>query len=383
MRNMTPSAALPPPHGLLGSATSPPTPRRHASVTLTSLTLMVCCAAALTACGGSYEVIKEQPLTEDVRPPKGIVVLPVALMSHRGSAVGIALRSTDVANWLLDHTEVPLISVLDYKIFKPVDEVKIASADTDLVTAEGDERRDLTGWWAVTVLVTENRSTNVRNIVDTRKGKDGATISRKFGIEAVLRVEVTVRDAMRGGVKAQVVVVEDDDPDSSPIQGDPRPVLRRLVERALALTFEAALPGLTQPQRRIVRSRGLLPSVPALADLSFPDKPSYNEPFVDRPKAAQEAALVSIWDRVMPNLDVRATMRATRNPGVLMLEDRAPLKQYDVILEVSGRPVRDQVQLDRRLQACSPSCEARVRRRRNTIELILPWKSVPPPADEQ
>jgi hypothetical protein len=347
------------------------------------LALATLVVAGCVGCRGSFEVVSENPLPPDVQKPHGIIILPVALMTHRSSAVDVGFRSTDVANWLIDHTEIPLFGVLDYKVFKSLDEIRIASADTDLVAPDGGDRRDLTGWWALQVLITENRSASVRNIVDTKRGTDGTTISRKYGIESHLQVEVTLRDAMRGGLKAKVVVVESDDATASPIEGEPRPVLARLLKRALVMIFGEALPGFSPAQRRIVRSKGLLISVPALAALAFPGYTSFDADYTEQSPTQREAALVSVWDRVAPGLDFRATMNASRNPGVLVRRARSPMILHDIILEVDGKPVRDIVQLDRQLQTCAPACSVKVQRKHAAIDLVLPWTSIAPPEDEE
>lgn len=341
-------------------------------------------AVAATACGGPFEVMQDRPLAEDISPPKGIVLLPVAMMTHRADALEVAVRSSEAARWLLDHTDVPLVGPMDFRVFKPVDEVKIASTDTDLATRNEGDRIALAGWWAMSILVTENRSTSVSNIVDTRKGQDGKTVSQRYGIESTLRVEVQIRDAMHGTVKAMVVLKGVDDPNDRPPEGDPRPMIRALMIEGMRRAIGEALPGLGQPNRRVIRGREGIVSVPALADSGYPNRPSFAEPLKEKKPIERETAILTIWYRVSPNLPLRPALTATNHPGVVMAQDRAPLKKHDVVMAVGGTPVRDTYQLDRMLRRCaSSSCKVQIRRKRSTLEVDLRWNVQPLPDDQE
>jgi len=338
-------------------------------------------ALIISGCSGPIEVRKEVPLTEDTAMPKGIVVMPIAVMTHKSDAIEVAVRSSELAGWLIDRTEVPVLGPLDFKTLKELDEVQVASTDTDLVTQGDGTGLDLRGWWSLHALLTENRAASQRHTVDTKtaKGTDGKTIAAVYGIESQLRLELVLRDAMRGRVLAAVVIVAADDPSDVPLEGEPRPLVPRMFEDALKRLFGDALERLQGSPIRAVRSAGLLVSAPALAAQEFPGRPSLASAYVDRNEADRDGALFTVWDRVHPNLNVNAALTATRAPGVLVTKARAPLQVHDVITEVNGQAVRDVYQLDRRMRVCGQGCTAKIARGRELIDMPLPWAALPRP----
>lgn len=335
----------------------------------------------VAACGGPMEVRKEVALAEDAPLPKGIVVLPVAVMTHQSNAIKVAVRSSELAAWLVDHTEVPLLGPLDFKTLKELDEVQVASTDTDLVTQADGAGMDLRGWWSLHALLTENRAASQRRIVDTKSatGTEGKTIGAMSGIESQLRLELVLRDAMRGRVLATVVIVATDDPDDMPLQGEPRPLVPRMFHDALRRLFGDGLERLQGAPVRHVRTTGLVPSAPALAAQEFPSRPSFASDFADKSEADRDAGLFWVWDRIHPNLDVAAALTATRSPGVLLSQPRSPLQKHDVITEVNGHAVRDIYQLDRQLRQCGQGCMAKIARGRQIMDMPLPWTALPRP----
>ena len=334
-----------------------------------------------SGCGGPIEVRKVVALAEDAPLPKGIVVMPIAVMTHKSDAIKVAVRSSELASWLVDNTELPIVGPLDFKTLKELDEVQVASTDTDLVTQGDGTGMDLRGWWSLHALLTENRAASQRQIVDTKsaKGTDGKTIGAVYGIESQLRLELVLRDAMRGRTLATVVIVATDDPNDVPLEGEPRPLVPRMFRDALTRLFGDALERLQGTPIRSVRSKGLLPSAPALAAQEFPSRPSFASTFADKSEADRDGALFSVWDRIHPQLAVTAALTATRSPGVLMTRARAPLELHDVITEVNGHPVRDIYQLDRRLRACGQGCNAKIARGRQLMDMPLPWTALPRP----
>ncbi len=334
-------------------------------------------------CGGGYEVLREKPLAEDVRVPEGVVLFPVAMMTHKADALEVAVRSSDTAGWLLDHTDVPVIGPLDFRIFKPVDEIRVASTDTDLATRSEGERVSLAGWWSIAVLVTENRSASIQNVVDTRKGKDGTTVKQAYGVESVLQVEVTIADALRGGVIASAHVSGLDRNDGLVTEGDPRPRINQLIRAALRLALGEARERLAAGGKRRFRGHEGLTSVTSLTSSAFPDRPSYEEPLKNKDAFARESAIMTIWYRIDPKLPMRPALASMNNPGVLMRKARAPLQQYDIITRVEGVPVVERYQLDRALRNCiAIGCKVEVLRAGKSIHETLRWAEPPAPPED-
>lgn len=348
------------------------------SCAATSSALFVLINVMLIGCGGPIRVERASPLPERTPPPAGIVVLPVAAMTHRADARETAFRSQQVLDWLLDHTEVPLTGPLEFRAVRPVDEVRIASADTDLATRT-DERIDLRGWWAVQVLITENRAASQRQIVDTKVDKSGRTISQVGAVESALQMELTLRDAHTGRPLASAVVATEDDPSQGQLDGDPRPVLQRLLAAGLRALFGDALAGLQGPAARLVRAGSTLPSPKALASYETPGRPSFLSLYIDKSEAARDAAMYEVWNRLWADTPDRAVRAGSRHAGVLLRQDRAPLLAMDVITAVGDQSVADPARLDRLLRTCGTGCRVKVGRGRDIIELPLTWGPVARP----
>ncbi len=345
-----------------------------------ALALSLTAGALASACGGPFQIEAERRLAEEISLPPGIVVMPVAAMSHKAGAIEVALRNSDTAAWLLDHTELPLLGPLDFKTLKEVDDANLVSTDTDLSTRPDTERIDLAGWWSIHILVTESRANSSRRIIDTNASAEGKTVSNVVGIESRLRMELTLREAMRGRVLAQVVLIGDDELSFGATSGDPRPIIRQLIERGLSMVFEPVLDRLqTAPQRQI-RSALALPSATALMGLGFVNLPSLAESMADRKEVEREAAIIGVWERLYPDLPPQAMIPATRNPGVLLMKPPQPLQNFDVVVAVDGHPVRERYQLDRRLRACAPTCRLTLSRGGAPIELPLALPPAPRPA---
>lgn len=361
----------------ISRATSP----THWLATRARWALWVGIVALAAACGGPIEVRREMPLADDAPLPKGIVVLPVAEMTHKSDAIEVAIRTSAVAGWLVDQTELAIVGPFDFKTLKELDEVQVASTDTDLVTRGDAEGVDIRGWWSMHILLTENRAASNRRIVDTNKGQaeGGKTLSNVYGVESELRLEVTLRDAMRGTLLAVVVIVATDDPNDMPLEGEPRPLVPRMVDDALRRLFGDSLERLQANQARKVRTSGLLVSAPALADQEFPSRASFSSTIGGKSEDDRDAAMFAIWDRIHPKLAIGAAVTATRSPGVMLTKARAPLQVHDVITEIDGHPVRDVYQLDRRLRVCGGGCRGKIARGRDVLELPLPWSSLPRP----
>lgn len=338
-----------------------------------------------TGCGGAFEVVAQRSLAADISAPRGIVLLPLAMMTHQADALEVAVRSSETAAWLLDHTDVPIVGPLDYRTFKPLDEIRVASTDTDLATHESGHRIDLNGWWSISVLVIENRSRSVHNVVDTRKGGSGKTVKQVFGVESELQVEVQILDAMRGNAIARART-KAKEPEDGPIilKGDRRPLIRKLIEETIALAFGEAAERLGQPGQRLVRSDDGLPSVPALAASSFHERPSFEAPLADKDPIVRETKILTIWYRVSPTIKLGPALTATKHPGVLLTSTRAPLQANDVVTTVAGKPVRDLYQLDRALRGCGgvPCAVGVVRNGAPTeLQVQLQPKAAPEAAD--
>lgn len=339
--------------------------------------------AFAVGCGGGTEILVEQPL--QARPaPHGLLILPAAILTPGADAMESIARTHDVADWLLDHTELPLIGPFDYKCYKEPDEMQIASVDTDLMTAGAATKNiDLRQWLAISVMITENRATNIRDLIDKRgKNADKPKTYRQYGIDSTLRVEVQVLDARYGKRLAHVVLKARDDPTEVRSEGDPRPVLRLLIRRALALVLNETEAIVSARQTRRVRAAGFLDAIPTLADWKTGQRKSYNQRYEGKDDIEKQAGLESLWMRFRPGLPVKATYVGTRHPGVMALANRAPLEQYDVIKVVDGKKVDAVYQLDRVLQGCQGGCMAKIRRGFKDMDVRLTWPPAPPPPPE-
>jgi hypothetical protein len=356
--------------------------QRHATPCLSfSNAAAVVCIAVVTClaapgCGGTLEVVAERPLPETSKP-KGLIVYPAAIMIPNSTALEYIARADDVANFLLERTELPVLGPFDYKSFRAPDEMRVTSTSTDLMT-RNDEPLDLKGWLAVRLMVTENRAMNTRDLIDNRKSaKKKGQIYRQRGVEATVRVEVEVYEAMRGKRVAQIVIKDKDDVTAVTQEGDPRPGIKRLVRKALALLLQEAEPLLEASPMRRVRS-GFVAAVPKFATFSTPGKLSFVDKFKDKDDTDRQAAMIGLWDRFHPGLPVKATFVAGKNPGLLVLKARKPFELHDVVLTVGGKPVYTMHQLDRRLQQCGVAgCEVVARRGFKDVKLHVNWQAVP------
>ncbi len=345
---------------------------------LAALLSVVCIS---TACGGAYEVVVEKPLQP--RPaPQGLLVFPAAVLTPNADGLEAIVRTMDMADWLLDHTELPLIGPYDFNIYKEPDELQIASVDTDLMT-RGGSRLDLRGWLAIHVMVTENRATNIRDIVDKRdKDPKKRKTYRQYGIDSTVRVEAQILDARYGKRLAHAVVTAKDDPTQVKSEGDPRPILRTLIHKALSILLAESEAIVSAKNTRRIRSGGFLDAVPTLATWKTAQRKSFQQRQEGKDDIEKQAALEGLWMRFKPGLPVKATFVGTRHPGVMALTARPPLEKYDVVKMVSGKKVTAVHQLDRLLQECKGDCKARIRRGFKDVDVRLVWPPAPQPASD-
>lgn len=348
---------------------------RSAFATATVAAFVAAASLLSAGCGGTLQVVANRPLPETAKP-KGIIIYPAAIMIPGSTALEYIARADDVANYLLERTELPILGPFDYKSFRAPDEMRVASTGTDLMT-RNDEPMDLKGWLALRLMITENRAQNTRDIVDMRKkSKKKGQIYRSRGVEASVRVELELFEAMRGKQIAQVVIKDMDDVIAVTQEGDPRPGIARLVRKALDLLLEESGTLLEASPLRRVRT-GFVAAVPKFAAFSVPGALSFSDKLRDKDETDKQAAMIGLWDRFQPGLPVKATFVASKNPGVLVLKARKPLVQYDVIINVGGKAVYTTHQLDRRLQQCGVvGCEATVRRGFKDVKVHLNWPAV-------
>ena len=329
---------------------------------------------------GPAQVVDEQTLSEKVAAP-GLIVLPIALHTPERTGLEVAWRSVDVANWLLIHTDLPLIGPLDFSANKPLDDVLIVGQDTDLGTKEDEFGQEWRTWLALHVLVTENRATNVRDIVDTRiKDKSKPNTYRQHGIESNLRVEVGLYDARRGTRLAWTVVERVDDPMQYRPGEDPRPGVTAAVKDGLQRLLELAPVLQRNAGARRTRGTGMVDGIPALLAFSAPDLPSTIESLKTLPEELQQAKVYAAWDRIAPGLSILEIRDATLGRGVLVRSALPPLNAGDVIVAVSGKKVAAIHQVDRLLGVCSPkpeACDVLVRRAGGEVALKLRWPALP------
>ena len=344
---------------------------------LHSIGVFVCALLVLSSCGGSLKVLEKQGIQETPRALKGLVLFPIADMTPGADATEIILRTVHMESWLLDHIEAPLITPLDYAVFKHPDDLRSVVEDTDWV--KGKSISELRGWASLWIQVTENRATNTRDFVDRRKtSKTRGKSFRSYGVEATLRVEVQLRDAVTGRRLAMVVLQDVDNPLNQSLSGDNRPTLTALVIRALKLVFPS--PEEPTPPKRRVRSAGKLSSVMALARWSTPGLPSLKEKIATRDMIEKQAAIYTLWRRVAPKISVRDSDAATQHPGLFITQEAAPLKLHDVLTSVGGKLVTSRASLDRILRGCKgDGCKARIWRDKKWVEVALPTPPLPPP----
>lgn len=344
-------------------------------------TLVALAVVALAGQGcGPAQVVDEQSLSERVTAP-GLIVLPIALNIPERSGLEVAWRSVDVANWLLINTDLPLIGPLDFSANKPVDDVLVAGQDTDLGTKEDEFGPEWRTWLVLHVLVTENRATNVRDIVDTRvKDKSKPNTYRQHGIESNLRIEVGLYDARRGTRLAWTVLERVDDPTQYTPGEDPRPGVTAAVKDALQRLVQLAPVLQRTAGARRTRGQGLVDAVPALLAFSAPELPSTIDTLKTQAEEVQQAKVYAAWDRIAPGLSAVEIRDATLGRGVLVRSALPPLNAGDVILAVSGKKVAAIHQVDRLLGQCSPkpdACDVLVRRAGGEVALKLRWPALP------
>lgn len=331
--------------------------------------------SALGACGApSSQVLEETALNPSQPAPRGIVVMPMALAIPGSNALETVARSHDVAGLLQRRTDLPLLGPMDFVLQKHPEEASVVATDTDLLMRDETRRVDVHGWLAVQVLVTENRATNTRDIVDEKQKDPKKKLYRQAGFDSRVRVEVTVRDAMRARQLARVVVEAQDDPTNFETGGDPRPGITRLIEIALNRLVDSGAAVLAGHGNRKTRGEGFTDSLPAMLAWSAPELPSFDSQQADQPEMMREAKTLELWDRFAPGLGVREVRAATMHPGVLVGTARAPLQVGDVVLEVAGQPVRARYQLDRLLQGCGEgACKVTVWRGAQQQDLQVAW----------
>ena len=355
------------------AADQTPTPSSWAAIRRVALALTL----LLTACGGQLR--DEGALAAGQRVP-GLIVLPIAVNIAELSSLEVAWRSVEVANWLLQRTDLPVIGPLDFKLNKAIDQVQVAAYDTDLSTREDELGPAWRDWLVVQVQISENRATNVRDIVDVRGKEPGKPkVYRQHGVEASLRVEAGLFDARRGKRLAWAVIERTDDPTQFAPGEDPRPGVTAAVRDAVQRLLELS-PGLFQgPTERRTRGQGFVDAVPALLAFDAPDLPSTVEGLKNLPEAVQEARVYAAWDRVAPGLTVQEIRSATLARGVLVRDLMPPLRQGDVVLAVGKQKVSAIHQLDRLIAACSAKpqgCEVLVRRGEAEVALSLSWPAL-------
>lgn len=333
----------------------------------------------LAACGASGPQISEVQPPDPAIHAKALVVLPVALAMQDATSLDIAMRTDSVARWLLAKTPQALIGPADFSLLRPVDEVSVVSADTDLMSHATDLRISVREAIALHILVTEQRATNVRDIQDVRNTdpKKQQTF-RQHGLEAHLRTEIWLSDVMRGRRLAGLVVETTDDPTNVVPGGDPRPGLTLAIQLALDKLLEIAGPLLAETGVRQTQGDGLLDSLPATLDWVAPGKQSWNEANKAKGDMMREVATFALWDRVAPGLPDKERAVAAKNRGVLVRKPQAGLQAGDVLTALDGHPVTTAYQVDRALQAAGASgCRAQVLRGGASVEVVLHGPLVP------
>ncbi|MSP92111.1 MAG: hypothetical protein EXR79_09975 [Myxococcales bacterium] len=339
-----------------------------------------------TACGSAGPKAQEETrLDPGLRPP-GLILMPVALAIPGTSALDIVSRTNDLARWLMQRTDLPLIGPYDYTLNKPADEAQNAMTDTDLLARTDALHADVRNWLVIHVLVTENRASSERDIVDTRvKDPKKPNTWRQRSIEAKVRVDVSVLDARRGAKLAGLVYEADDDPASFEPGGDPRPGITRIIGEAMVLLLAGSGSSLYGTGSRRTRGVGIVDSVPAVMAWTLPDSPSWNEQHQKDQDIVREAAVLSMFDRLAPNLDMRTIFAAARNSGLLVQQVQPGLELGDIIVSLGERPLSAAYQLDRGLQASPPAgCTVSVMRKGQKVDVTLQWPALPtatPPAE--
>jgi hypothetical protein len=334
---------------------------------------------AVVACRPG-QVVDERAPAADLRP-SGIVVLPVSLAIPEIGPAEVALRTFDVANLLLRKTDVPLLGPLDFDVLKPLDEVRVAAYDTDLGAKGDDVGIDWQGFVALHVMVVENRATHVRDITDTRiQGAQKPKVFRQHGVESSLHVEATLLDVRRGTRLAWTAVDVADDPLDFEPGEDPRPGVTRAVRGAVERLLQLSQGQLQGSKGRRQRGGGLVDSALAAAQWKGVDAPSLFDALRDKSDVDRQTRMMTLWDRVHPNLQAAWAAAAGRQRGVLVVQPLEPLQPGDIVVSVDDKPVAAVHQLDRRLQACSDragGCNVQVVRGGATQSMQVRWPALP------
>lgn len=337
-------------------------------------------AALVASCGGNVpQLIELTPLTANLQPV-AIIVLPVALTVPGATALDVVVRTGDAADYLMAHTDLPILGPFDFVVQRPVDEVRTAASDTDLLTHTRELGFDVHRAIALHVLITENRASNVRDIQDVRQAdpKQQKTY-RQHGLESTVRVELSLFDAMRGHKLGGLVIETQDDPTDFQPGGDPRPGITSAIRLALDRLMEASGPVLRGRGGRRTHGEGLVDSVPAMMAWRAPDLPSWSDLHREHDDLIREAEALALWDRIAPGLSMREMHDATASKGVLVHQARAPLQAGDVVVSVLGKTVVTRHQLDRLLQQCgSTACPVLAYRAGQTVALQLQWPVLAP-----
>ena len=334
------------------------------------LGLLVC--AAVAACGSGQQ-ITEVVVPNPTERTKAIILMPLALAQEEATGYDIASRTTDISRWLLTKTALPVLGPADFSLLRGVDEAMSPASDTDLFAHAVELRTPVREAVVLHVLVTENRSTSVRDIQDQRGGDAAKQKTyRQHNLESLLRIQVTLFDSLRGRKLAGLVLETTDDPTAFDVGGDPRPGMTAAIRRALEHLLESAGPLLTDGGTRQTTGDGLVDSVPALLAWTAPGKKSWNEVQAAKDELTREAASLAIWDRFAPKLGPRDLAVAGRNRGVLVRQAQGTLLGGDVLQKIDGLPVVAAYQVDRALQACgAPGCKATVLRGGQPVEIQL------------
>ena len=343
---------------------------------LRSLLLLLVLATA--ACGSAGIVGEKRP-PASLRP-KGIVVFPIALMQEDATALDVAARSGDVGLWLLQNTDLPVVGPQDFAVTRALDEVTSVEYDTDLLPRKEAFGTDFRDWVALHVLVTENRAVHTKDLVDERakdKGGTGKTY-RQHGVEATLRVELTLYDTVRGQRLAFTAAEARDNPADVRLSGDPRPALRSALNSALQRLQTIAGVQLQGPAGRRHRGEQLVPSIPALMAYKVADKPSWNEQMASKSADERDGRIYGLWDRFAPETAMVDILSANRNPGLLVQKPLLPLQTGDIVLQVGETPIHAAYQFDRTVRQCAETaCNLKVFRKGEVIAVTLRWPTLP------
>jgi len=340
-------------------------------------------SVSLVGCGSASPVQNIQILDPTTKP-LGIIVLPVAQMVPATTALDVIARSHDAAAYLLQHTDLPILGPLDFSINKSVDDVRIVAADTDLFSRKEELGEEPRQWLALSLLITENRAENVRDIKDVReKDPKKQKIFRQHGIDAKVRVEVALLDPRRGTRVAGLSFEFDDDPTQFEPGGDPRPGITKAIQQALAHLLATSGEGLRGGGSRRWRGEDMVDNLLPLLAWSADDLKSFNVLHSADAEVTRDAKVLGLWDRFAPNLEMASIFHATRQSGLIVRKAHAPLLAGDLILSVSGHAVTATYQFDRLLQlAGNAGAKVQVWRNAAKMTVDVAWPQLPAIAKE-